>query len=88
MLIVSESFELGRECDETVDGEVVLNLRDMAGRSMRKYEQRKDSVNKFDFLKTIHAVNKSEKKSINLWRVTRRTLAMVATSAARDQQVY
>lgn len=40
MLIVSESFELGSECDETVDGEVVLNLRDMAGRSMRKYEQR------------------------------------------------
>lgn len=29
MLIVSESFELGSECDETVDGEVVLNLIDM-----------------------------------------------------------
>lgn len=29
MDIVSESFELGSECDDTVDGEVVLNLRDI-----------------------------------------------------------
>jgi hypothetical protein len=28
--IVSESFELGRECDETVEGEVALNLRDIS----------------------------------------------------------
>lgn len=27
--IVSESFELGRECEDTVDGEVALNLNDM-----------------------------------------------------------
>lgn len=27
--IVSESFELGRECEETVDGDVVLNLKDI-----------------------------------------------------------
>jgi hypothetical protein len=27
--IVSDTFEFGRDCDDTADGEVVLNLIDM-----------------------------------------------------------
>lgn len=62
--MVSESFEFGSDCDESVDGEVALNLKDMmAVPLMRFYCKR--NLFKFRCLRSYSSFCKQKDPLIN-----------------------